>query len=75
MLTTNQCIKRINPLVLVQILVEISVQFQKILIVNIKNFAILAADILLIRYIGTSLSVTVTDSSLHALIPDMSKFL
>ena len=58
-----------------QILVEISVQFQKILIVNIENIAILAANILPIRYIGTSLSVTVTDSSLHALIPDMPKFL
>ena len=35
--------------------VEISVQFQKILIADIENFAILAANILLIRYIGTPL--------------------
>ena len=75
MLTTNQCIKNQPISACVQILVEISVQFQKILIVNIENFAISAADILPIRYISTSLSVTVTDSSLYALIPDMPKFL
>ena len=40
---------------LVQISVEISVQFQKIPIANIENFAILAADSLPIRYIGTPL--------------------
>ena len=32
------------------------VQFQKIPIADIENFAILAADILLIRYIGTPLT-------------------
>ena len=46
MVTIKQCIKRINPLVFVQILVEISVQFQKIPIADIENFAISAADIL-----------------------------
>ena len=56
MVTTKQCIKRINQLVLVS--VEISVQFQKIPIADIENFAISAADILPIRYIGTSLTIT-----------------
>ena len=36
MVTIKQSIKRINPLVLVQILVEILVQFQKIPIANIE---------------------------------------
>ena len=55
MVTPRRALKRINPLVLVQISVEISVQFQKIPIADIENFAISAADILLIRYIGTPL--------------------
>ena len=40
---------------LVQISVEISVQFQKTPIVDIENLAISAANILLIQYIGTPL--------------------
>ena len=36
-------------------IVDISIQFQKILIFDIENFAISAADILPIRYIGTPL--------------------
>ena len=55
MVTTKQCIKRINQLVLCKISIEISVQFQKIPIADIEKFAISAADILLIRYIGTPL--------------------
>ena len=41
-----------------KILVEISVQFQKILIADIEKFAISAVDILLIRYIGTPVITT-----------------
>ena len=53
MVTTKQ---KINPLVLVQISVEILVQFQKIPIADIEKFAVSAADILPIRYISTPLS-------------------
>ena len=59
--TTKQCIKRINQLVLVQnIGINIST-ISKIPIANIENFAISAADILPIRYIGTPLQLNYID--------------
>ena len=51
-----------KSLVFVQISVEISVQFQKIPIANIENFAILATDILPIQYIGAPLLGTINSS-------------
>ena len=50
-----------------QISVEILVQFQKIPIADIENFAISAADILPIRYIGTPLIGTLRAVTMHAM--------
>ena len=55
MVKIKHCIKL---LVHVKISVDISVHFQKIPISDIANFAISAANILLIRYIGTPLTLT-----------------
>ena len=55
MVTIKHCIKL---LVHIKILLDISVQFQKIPISDIANFTISVADILLIQYIGTPLEIT-----------------
>ena len=66
MVTTKQRFKRINQLASAGISVEISVEFQKIPIPDIENFAISAADILPIRYIGTPLGIVPLQCHKHA---------